>query len=724
VIRATRSHHRLLSIETLEDRCCPSSLSPPTLTSPDAATQAQISHAYGQLPLAFVANQGQTDAQVNFLTGGTGYTLFLTPTQAVLDMQHAAGNSPRATESVLRLQLLGSNPKAQAVGLDALASTSNYLMGNDPGQWHAGIANFGQVEYQGVYPGIDMLYHGNQGHLEYDFDVAPGADPNVIRLSFKGARGLSLNATGDLVVHTSAGNLVEQAPVLYQVVGGVRQAVTGHYILRVNGQVGFRVGAYDRTRPLIIDPTYSLVYSTYLGGSGGDHGYAIAVDASGDTYITGETNSLDFPTTSGVVQPADHSSTVKGKPSATTDVFVTKLNATGTGLVYSTYLGGSDMDVGDGIAVDSAGNAYVTGKTYSMDFPTKNAFQPTKANLAKHPTSNLDAFVFKLNATGSALLYSSYLGGTGNENSGVSNGAPVGGIAVDDSGNAYLTGETGSSDFPTTSNAYQRTYGAMFVTKVNTNLSGAASLVYSTYFGSNYPYHGGIALDGSDNVYITGDGSFASPFFVAKLNLNLSGAASLVYSTYVGDGQSYGIAVDSSGNAYVAGWTSSPSFPITANAFQTTPGSASEVAFVTVLNATGSGLIYSTYLGGVAYSGDGTEGHAIAVDGAGHVYITGYTTAPDFPTLYPFQASLAGYSNAFVAELDPFATTGAASLIYSSYLGGNDQDSGYGIAVDGTGNAYVTGAASSNNFPTTAGAFQSSLKGQYNAFVTKIDPPA
>jgi hypothetical protein len=330
------------------------------------------------------------------------------------------------------MQLLGANPTARPVGLDPLAGKVNYLIGNDPSQFHTGIGTYGRVEYQNVYTGIDLVYYGTQGQLEYDFLLAPGADTKSIRLSFQGADGLSLDALGDLVVHTAAGDLVEHAPVLYQENGGVRETVSGRYVLEGNGQVGFQVGPYDHARSLVIDPVASLVYSTYLGGSGADMAYGIAVDASGSAYVTGRTDSSNFPTTS---------SSLPHSPSQ--NVFVTKLNAAGTGFAYSTILGGSSSNHGLGIAVDNSGNAYVTGQTYPTNFPTMNAFQPTSGGAT-------DAFLFKLNPSGSALLYSSYLGGSGVEDNATSSssGSP-GGVAVDDAGNAYLTGSTTSRNFPT-----------------------------------------------------------------------------------------------------------------------------------------------------------------------------------------------------------------------------------------------------------------------------------
>jgi hypothetical protein len=441
---------------------------------------------------ALEANQGQTDTQVNFLARGPGYALFLTPSEAVLGLQKpaAAGASPGAAApapggDVLRMQLVGAAATPQVVGLDQLPGTSNYFLGNDPAQWHTDIPNYARVEYQGVYPGVDLAYYGNQRQLEYDFVVAPGATPGVVRLSFQGTEGMALDAQGDLVLHTVGGDVVEHAPVLYQESGGVRQPVWGRYVLEGGGQVGFAVGAYDASRPLVIDPVLS--YSTYLGGTGLDNGSGIAVNSSGNAYVTGYTTSTDFPTTAGAFQttsPADY------------NAFVARLNATGTGLVYSTYLGGSGLDQSFAIAVNSSGEAYVTGETESTDFPTTpGAFQTTSRGGVGG-----DAFVSKLNATGTALVYSTYLGGSGSE---------VGyGIAVDSSGDAYVTGYTDSSDFPITPGAFQTTSAGgpdVFVAKLNGSGTG---LVYSTYLGGSGNDQGfGIAVDSAGNAYVTGAAS-------------------------------------------------------------------------------------------------------------------------------------------------------------------------------------------------------------------------
>ena len=699
-----RSEKFQLQVEGLEERCLLSST--PALDTPDPATRARINAAYGQLPLSFEANQGQTDAHVNFLSRGAGYALFLTPDEAALRLQQPVASGTAAAqaapEAVLRMQLVGANATPRVVGRDQLPGTSNYFIGNDPSRWHTDIPNYAQVEEQGVYPGVDLVYYGNQRQLEYDFTVAPGADPGVIRLAISGAESMTLDAQGNLVLHTAGGDVVEQAPVLYQEADGGRQAVSGHFVLEGDGQVGFAVGAYNPSKPLIIDPVLS--YSTYLGGSGNDAvvGSGIAVDSAGNAYVTGDTVSTNFPTAN-PLQPA----TGGGD-----DAFVAKLNASGTALVYSTYLGGSGDDAGSDIAVDSAGNAYVTGYTRSTNFPTANPLQPTFGG-------DRDAFVAKLNASGTALVYSTYLGGIASD---------VGsGIAVDSAGNAYVTGDTVSTNFPTANPLQPASGGGLtdaFVAKLNAT---GTALVYSTYLGGSASDAGlDIAVDSAGNAYVTGNTSStnfptANPLqpasgggtdaFVAKLN---AAGTALVYSTYLGGSASdagLDIAVDSAGNAYVTGDTSSTNFP-TANPLQPASGGGTD-AFVAKLNAAGTALVYSTYLGG---SGNDV-GSGIAVDSAGNAYVTGNTVSTNFPTANPLQPASGGGTDAFVAKLNAAGT----ALVYSTYFGGSASDAGRDIAVDSAGNAYVTGNTSSTNFPT-ANPLQPVTGGGTDAFVAKIAP--
>ncbi len=726
--RRQKPARSLICLEVLEDRFCLSSLPLGTpLAQPDAAMEAHASAAYGQLPLSFEANQGQTDRQVNFLSRGSGYTLFLTPNEAVLSLKQAS------SEDVLLMQLVGANPTAHVAGLDEQSGKSNYLIGNDPSQWHTDIVNYGRVEYRNVYAGIDIVYYGNQRQLEYDFIVAPGADPALIRLAFHGVERMSLDAEGNLVLQTAGGDVVEHAPVVYQELDGVSRPVAGRYVLQENGQVGFALGAYDVSQPLTIDPILS--YSTYLGGSGNDYGYGIAVNSAGEAYVTGWTVATNFP------KMNPYQSANGGGQ----DVFVTKLNALGTGLVYSTYLGGSGNDLGQGIAIDGAGNAYVAGLTQSANFPTTaNAYQSAKSPVA---VGN-NGFLAKLSDDGKVLLYSTCLGG--------SSGDWALGVAADGAGKAYVTGWTGSIDFPHTTGAYQTAFGGgvdAFITKLDTMASGAASLVYSTYLGgASYDKASGISVDSSGAAYVTGFTSGNFPIapapsgvviqrafgggqydaFVTKLN---AAGSDLDYSTYLGgsgDDVGNAIAVDKvTGEAYVLGSTFSANFPMAAvvNAYQSTYAGGGD-AFVSRLNGTGSSLVYSTYLGGSGWDGGNAINvrAGIAVGSAGNAYVTSFTTSSNFPTKNPVpgQSAYHGtspFTDVFAAKINT-SLVGTPSLIFSTYLGGGDDEESFGIALDAVhDDVYVTGETQSNDFPVTNGAFQRRKSGGIHvteAFVTKI----
>lgn len=691
-------------------------------SQPDPAVHGRIVENYGKLPLTFEANQGQTDSHVKFLSRGSGYALFLTGDEAVISMRggeakpstsHVGKLHPKAVVSknsaVLRMKLVKANRTAKVIGADELPGKSNYFIGNDPKKWRNNVPTYAKVKYEGVYSGIDLVYYGNQRQLEYDFVVAPGADPRRIRFDVLGAKSISQDAHGDLLLRTSAGEVRWQKPVVYQEKDGVRQEIDGNYVVKHGHRVAFAVAGYDSKRPLVIDPV--LGYSTYLGGSGTDAGAGVAVDSSGNAYVTGYTGSTDFPTMN-PLQPNN---------GGYYNAFVAKISSSGSAFVYSTYLGGSQSDFGQDIAVDNSGNAYVTGFTDSPNFPTMNALQQTYGG-------NGDGFVAKLNPFGSALVYSTYLGGSEYDS--------AEGIAVDSSGGVYLVGNTQSTNFPTM-NAIQPANGGgiydVFVARLNPT---GSTLVYSTYLGgSGLDISQNVAVDSSGDAYLTGyttsadfpvtpeafqtscnGGSNCSAdgdAFVTELN---STGSALVYSTYLGgnaeDGGA-GIAVNSSGNAYVSGYTQSTNFPTT-NPFQSTYGGGFTDAFVAQLNPTGSALVYSTYLGG---SG-GDEGHDIAVDSSGNAYVTGLTDSPDFPTLNPVQAANGGGQDAFVTKLSP---TGSA-LMFSTYLGGNGADSGSRLAVDSAANAYVIGLTSSTNFPTMNSLQPVNGGGLYDAFVTQLSP--
>ena len=764
---------------------------PSAAAKPDA--KARGLKTYGTLPLRFELNRGQTDPRVRHLARGHGYTLFLTPQETVLLLQGAKSkvksqeskgesqdaftkpptpNAELSPSSVLRMRFVGASPAPKVTGLDELPGKSNYFKGNDPGEWHTNVPNFSKVRYEGLYPGVDLLYYGNEGRLEYDFVVAPGADPRAIAFEIVGpdlapATGapvnrraaLQVDANGDLVIAIDGGEVRFHKPLLYQEATGNgprttdalspkskiqnRKYLDGRYTLRVSNpkskiqnsksQVGFEIASYDPTKPLVIDPVLS--FSTYLGGANGENGYGVGVDADGNAYVTGTTGSTDFPT----VTPLQAAS------GGDVDVFVTKVNPTGTALVYSTYLGGTGYDRGAAIAVDASGNAYITGLTASKNFPTKTGtFQSAFGGGTCGTTACSDAFVTKLDPAGSSLVYSTYLGG---------NNSDVGqGIALDDSGNAYVTGSTLSTNFPTTPSPFQATgrgSADAFVTKVKPDGTG---LIYSTYLGgSGGDYGQAVAVNTAGNAFVTGY-TFSTNFpkaaalqganagsadaFVAKLNP--SGSA-LVYSTYLGGtgvDRAFSLALDGSGDAFITGDTvSALNFPITAVAYQPTFGGGTcgaapcSDAFVAELNPGGSALLYATFLGGM----DNDSGSAIAVNSSGEAFVTGFTRSDDFPVLNALQTTFGGgtcgsnpCSDAFLTVLDP---TGSAQ-VYSTFLGGSETDFGQAIALDGSSNAFVTGSTASPNFPATLGAVQVARGGNSptgDAFLVRVgteDAPA
>jgi hypothetical protein len=606
-----------------------------------------------------------------------------------------------------------ANRNAAVTGARELPGKVNYFIDNDPKKWRTNVPTYAEVKYKDIYPGVDLVFYGNQQQLEHDFVVAPGADVDRIALRLEGSKKVSLDAKGNLVMTVEGREVQLQRPLIYQEGSDGHREISGGYVVNACGEVTFKVGDYDATKPLMIDPV--LAYSTYLGGSSYDGATAIAVDSSGNAYVTGETDSMDFPTTAGALQ-GSYASEYQGY-----NAFVAKLNPAGSALVYSTYLGGCCDDHGTSIAVDSGGDAHVSGFTASSDFPTTaGAFQTSVGTGAGY----YHAFVTKLNSGGSALVYSTYLGG---ERTDFGNS-----LALDALGNAFVTGFTESSNFPTTAGTFQTSLAGTrnaFITKLN---PGGSALAYSTFLGgSGYDEGYGIAVDTLGNTYVTGfatsadfpttSGAFQTSLagsqnaFITKLN---PGGSALVYSTYLGgsgDDEGAGVVVDSLGNAFVTGDTLSSNFPTTVQAFQTIYG-GSDDAFVTKLNPSGSSLVYSTYLGGSGYD----YGVGIALDSSGNAYVTGGTTSGDFPaTQGAFQTSLPGSRNAFFAILDP----GGSALAYSTFLGGSGSDEGEGVAVDTPGNAYVTGATASSNFPTTAGAFQTSLAGTANAFVAKFSTP-
>ena len=698
-------------------------------TAPKAQDGGRVRASLAALPLAFEANQGQTDPQVKYVARGRGYTVFLTANDTVLAVHSSSpavdtrvaqnhGGAERATardrSAAIHLRLDGGNLQSQIIAGHQLPGHSNYFIGADRRQWHANVPQYARVCYREAYPGVEMAFYGAQNQLEFDFIVAPGASPDPIRFDISGALRVVTDPSGNLILASSAGDVLLHQPVAYQQKDGVRQPVDARFVLRAKNQVSFELGNYDRSRELVIDP--SVTYATYLGGTGEDDGNAIAVDGSGNAWVTGQTKSTDFPT----------KNPLYASNKGSFDVFVTELSPTGT-LVYSTYVGGSSDDSGNAIAVNASGDVFVAGGTKSSDFPTQGAYQSSLKGAT-------NAFVLELSSTGSTLMYSTFLGGTGND---VANG-----LALDSGGNAYVVGSTTSTDFPT-QNPLPSETGDGFVTKLN---SSGNTLVYSTYLGGGTgDFAGAVAVDGTGNAYVTGgtknpgftttsgvfqpmcgtDGTCNGGLYDAFVTVINPSGSGFVYSTFLGgesNDKGLGIAVDATGDAYLTGLTSSLKFPLSKSPLQPTFGGGHlpSDAFVTELNPSGTQLVYSTYLGG---SGDDI-GLAIAVDSNKNAYVTGVTGSTNFPTASATQPQNNGGNDAFVSEI----SAGGSALTFSTYLGGslnedtstsNGGGSLAGIAVDSVGaNVYVTGSTSSTDFPTVA-AEPGSAGGDGDAFVAK-----
>jgi Bacterial Ig domain/Carboxypeptidase regulatory-like domain/IPT/TIG domain/Beta-propeller repeat/Bacterial TSP3 repeat len=701
----------------------------------------RIAKNYGKLPLSFEINKGQIDPEVKFYSRGAGYDLYLTPMEAVVVLskpivsnsgppneksEAVSASQQDPSREVIRLRLSGANASPRVVGVEELLSKSNYFIGNDPRKWRANVSNYARVKYEKVYPGVDMVYYGNQQQLEYDFIVAPRADPSVIKLSFEGMDALHLDENGDLVLSTKDGDLRQHKPVVYQEINGKRTEVLAKYVLQGKQEVGFSLGVYDRSKPLIIDPVLS--YASYLGGAGGyDFALGIAVDASGQAVVVGETGSPNFPRRNSL-QAFGGQAGIRG------DAFITKFNATGTAFIFSTYYGGSSIDVAEDVALDASGNIYVTGWTSAENFPvTAGAFRTTGGS-----NGNIEVFIAKLNPTGSTIMYSTYVPAR-DDDFGM-------GIVVDSAGNACVVGRTNSDNFPTR-NALQPNLGGgtcgssrepcfdAFVTKLNAT---GTDLIYSTYLGGtaedrpNWDSSGGIAIDSLGAVYVTGltrstDFPTVNPYqathapgdspsgpsfglnsdvFVTKLDPS---GQSIVYSTFIGgpgDDAGQHIVVDSEGHAYLTGRGSG------ATGFPITPGAhlATGPSFVTKMSPTGDQLVYSTNVAIFSQS--------IAIDSAGNAYLTG-------------DQNFAGFRPANVSKLDPSGT----QLIYSFFFGGTESQFGgdlssqigNDIALDSSGNMYIAGDTFSANFPVTAGAPQQIFGGNIcginfcnDGFVVKI----
>jgi hypothetical protein len=665
-----------------------------------------------KLPLSFEINKGQAAAPVKFLSRGRGYSLFLTQTDAVLRLKGSTDQT-----SVIRWHAAGGNRNAEVIGESPLPGKSSYFIGDDPRKWHTDVANFGSVRVKAVYPGIDLVYHGSRRQVEYDFVVAPKTDPGTIRLAFQGIKSMRITEAGELILHTNAGDLVQPRPVIYQDINGRRQIVEGRYALLPKKEIGFVLGTYDRSRQVTIDPV--ILYSTFLGGTDLDEGLAIAVDSSGNSYVTGIATSTTFPGVDG--------SSIQPSNGYDFDAFVTKINSDGTAIIFSTYLGGDGgNEYGLGITLDSSNNVYITGATNSSNFPGTSG----STIQSSFGGSYRDSFVTKINAAGTAIVYSTYLGGSGDDLAWA--------IAVDGSGNAYVAGPTSSSTFPgVTGGSMESTNtGGSFVTEIN---AAGTATVYSTFFGGTAGAGiTAIVVDGSGNLYIGGStggsgfpgvsgSSIQSTFagggsdgFVSKLN---AAGSAILWSTYLG-ASDYddldAMKIDGNGDIYVAGNTLSSSFPgVDGSSIQSSNAGDYDV-YVTKMNGSGTSIIYSTFVGGPDL--DVVSIGALAVDSSGNAYVGGGTLSTSFAgvTLGSIQSSNGGSSDCFLTKINAAGT----AFDYSTFLGGSDDESIAGLAVDGDGNAYVTGGTSGSTFPVTLGTIQTTYGGGWSdGFVTKIGEP-
>jgi len=698
---ARRRRARLLA-EPLEGRCL-------------LATGA-LAHSpavdFGKVALGFEPNVGQAGAGTDYIARGPGYGLQIGGGGATLTLDPSTPTNPAATPTTLTIGLEGAAADPVVTGQDPLPGTVNYLIGSDPSAWRTGVATYAKVVAHDVLPGIDQAYYGTQSKLEYDYIVNPGANPSALKVRFGGSEAVSVGADGTLKVRTAGGDVVQQPPVAYQVAAdGSRVPVTAAYTAEADGTVGFAVGAHDPSLALTIDPV--LIYSTYIGGTADDGVFADTLGPDGSLFVTGVTSSTNFPTTS-PIQP--------NSGGGAQDAFVARLNPAGTAYIFTTYLGGNGQDGANAIALDPAGNAVIVGNTASTDFPVVGAIQSTNGG------GSLDGFVAKLDPAGSHLIYSTYLGGAGLDN--------IDGVATDGTGAVYFAGYSDSTNFPTANPIFGTNKGSADAVVGKISPDGS-TLVYSTYLGgSDFDRANAIAVDASGSAYVTGQTAAAGfpivgglpggynggidDAFVTKIN---PAGTALLYSTFLGGsgtiilGQGadvgIGIAVDALGNAYVTGTTNSPDFPTTAGAFQRSSGGGYD-AFVSELNNVGSTLVYSTYLGG---SGN-DQANAIALDAAGNAYVAGFTGSSNFPIANALQSTYGGSDkDAFVTKLD----AGGSRLGYSTYLDGSGSGTGSAIAVGPTGVAYVGGFTSSLNFPTKS-AIQPALSGSLDGFLARINP--
>jgi hypothetical protein len=664
---------------------------------------SRLSNLFHAQPLAFERYEGQYAGGVQFVSRTPGYTVLVEPRQVTMALRQ----SP-ATRPFVRMRLLQSNASSAPVPEEPQLAKMNYFIGNDPTRWRTDVPLFGKVRFPSVYKDVDLVYYGNQQQLEYDFVIRPGGEPQSIRFSVSGASCARIELSGDLILKAGGARAILHRPLAYQIVRGQRRDVAASFRPLGRNRFGIDVARYDRNSPLIIDPV--LAYSTYLGGSDDEGIFGIGFDQEGNIYVAGETSSLDFP----------QKDAVQNHLGGNYDAFVSKFDAQGANLIYSTYLGGTNYDHAIGLQVDGHGGVYLAGETRSSDFPVRKALQSALAG-------TMNGFVTKLSPTGSELVFSTYFGGHGFDQ--------VSALAIDRDNAIYIAGSTNSLDFPVTSSAFQTQcdggvhtgfcVGDAFVAKLD---SQGRKLVYSTYLGgAGYDAAGGIAVNDRGEAYVAGQvGSIDFPTknpyqsslsgpsdaFVTRLNTAGSGLISSTFLGGTGFDAASDIALDGRGNIYVTGITGSTDFPI-AQAFQLANKGGFSDGFVTKFNPRASQLMYSTYYGGSGFD----YPFRIAVNRQGEAALIGFTGSTDFPTYQALNPTYGGgVTDAFVVLLD----RSGKQPRFSTYLGGTGDEYGYAISTGCRNSVWVGGSTSSKNFPL-AQAFQPAYAGgPFDAFLSRI----
>jgi hypothetical protein len=743
--------------------------SPQNRVVPNAEPEKKIGRSFGERPLSFEANQGQTDPAVKFLARSTGYTMFFTERETVMKLHVKDGE--KASENILRMKFEGANKSPKIEGGARQETKSNYLKGQEA-NWRRNVTNYEKVAYRELYSGIDAVFYGRQKETEYDFVVAPNAHPEQIKLSFEGAKSIDLDEKGDLHIQLDKQEIIQPKPFIYQEINGERKRIAGNF--KINSEkmsVGFELGEYDQNQTLVIDP--KLIYSTYFGGNtevssttegfNGDQIIGVKVDSSGNIFIAGNTASIDFPVAGSALQTQLQAGQFCDEelPIRCGDVFVTKINASGSTVAYSTYIGGANNDQVNDLALDNSGLPVIVGATdpriipifcgiggsFQTSYPlTNNRFQGyPHCALTNSLNGRLDAFITKLNSNGSGLVYSTLYSGRGEDEATA--------VAIDSENKIYVAGDTVSPNLPT-KNQFQNNLadpnsvsgGDAFIAKFDPNQSGNGSFLYGSYLGgSALDEVLGIDVDAAQNVYIVGGSTSTdletkspsnlpplqsanrgtSDGFIAKVDpTNASGVGSLVYLTYFGgtdQDQVDAIAVEpTTQRAYIVGSSNSDSGVPLLNAFDSVVN-AREV-FVAKLNADGTALFYSTLLGGdsVDLASD------IVIDAAGNAYVMGTTPSANFPTVNGFQTALQGGQDTFIAKISPVPTTATApKLLWSSFYGGNGDEIGIAMAIDKKGQIYIGGSTDSTNLPVSAVNLKAAEAGlsdtNTDGFVAKIE---